>query len=90
MADLEKLTLALASEGKVGFAVKVVPKSSRNQIAGWLDDHTLKIKVAAAPEKGRANAELCAFLARMFVVPKSNVSVESGHTSARKRIKVVR
>lgn len=90
MADLDALKSALAADGKIGFAVKVVPKSSRNQIAGWLGEETLKVKVTAPPEKGKANAELCAFLAEVFAVPKSNVSVESGHASPRKRIKVVR
>jgi uncharacterized protein YggU (UPF0235/DUF167 family) len=55
-----------------------------------LDDGTWKVAVAAAPEKGRANAELCAFLAHELGVPKSSVTVDSGNTSARKRLKVVK
>ena len=34
--------------------IKVVPKSSRNSVAGWVGD-TLKLCVNAAPEKGKAN-----------------------------------
>jgi uncharacterized protein YggU (UPF0235/DUF167 family) len=37
--------------------IKVVPRAARDQIVGWLDG-ALKVRVAAAPEAGRANAAL--------------------------------
>ena len=43
--------------------VKVIPKSSRTELAGILDDGTWKIKVAAVPEKGKANRAVCEFIA---------------------------
>lgn len=70
--------------------VKVVPKSSRNEILGPMADGTLKVRIAAAPEKGRANAELCAFLARHYGVPKSAVTILSGQTSPRKLVRIAR
>jgi uncharacterized protein len=70
--------------------VKVIPKSVKTEIAGELADGTLKIRIAAAPERGKANAELCAFLARDLGVPKSNIEVISGHTSPLKLIRVSR
>ena len=45
------------------FKVKVIPRSRKTEFAGIMDDGTLKIKVAAIPGDGKANAELCAFLA---------------------------
>jgi uncharacterized protein len=68
--------------------VKVIPKSSRTELAGILPDGTWKIKVAAAPEKGRANQALCEFLAEHFRVAKSKVRIVSGETSHLKRIHV--
>ena len=68
--------------------VKVIPKSSRTELAGILPDGTWKIKVAAAPEKGRANQALCEFLADHFRVAKSKVRIVSGGTSHLKRIHV--
>lgn len=68
--------------------VKVVPKSSRNEIVGPMADGTLKVKIAAAPEKGKANAELCAFLAKHYGVPKSAVTIVAGETSALKRVRI--
>ena len=68
--------------------VKVIPKSSRDEIAGMLDDGTWKIKVTAAPERGKANAAVCHLLARHFNVPKSRVEVVSGHTSHLKQVRI--
>lgn len=68
--------------------VKVTPKSSRTEVVGKLPDGTWKIKVAAAPEKGKANRALCAFLADHFGVPQSRVSIVSGETSHVKRVHI--
>jgi uncharacterized protein (TIGR00251 family) len=55
---------------------------------GRLDDGTLKVKVAAAPERGRANEELRATLARFFGVALRDVEIVSGETSQRKRVRI--
>ncbi len=68
--------------------VKVIPKSSKSEVVGVLGDGTLKVKVAAAPEKGRANEELRAILARHFGVPARDVEIVSGETSQRKRVRI--
>jgi uncharacterized protein len=72
------------------FRVKVSPKSPKTEITGELADGTLKIRVAAAPERGKANAELCAFLAREIGVPAEKIQVISGHTSPMKLVRVSR
>ena len=53
-----------------------------------MSDGTLKVKVAAVPEKGKANDELCAVLARHFDVGPRDVEVISGATSTRKRVRI--
>ena len=70
------------------FKVKVVPKSSRTELVGYLPDGTWKVKVAAAPEKGKANRALCEFLAEKLGVAKSKVHIVAGETSHLKRIRV--
>jgi uncharacterized protein (TIGR00251 family) len=70
------------------FRVKVVPKSSRTELVGYLPDGTWKVKVAAAPEKGKANRALREFLAEKLGVAKSKVHIVSGETSQLKRIRV--
>jgi len=68
--------------------VKVIPRSSKTELAGQLADGTWKVKVAAAPEKGKANKALCAFLAGHFGVPRSRVSILRGETSHIKRVRI--
>ncbi len=53
-----------------------------------MPDGTWKVKVAAAPEKGKANQALCEFLAEKLGVAKSRVRIVAGETSRLKRIHV--
>jgi uncharacterized protein len=68
--------------------VKAVPRSAKSEVAGELADGTLKVKIAAPPDKGQANEELCRVLARHFRVPRSAVHIVSGHASARKLVRI--
>jgi uncharacterized protein len=68
--------------------VKVIPKSSKSELAGYLPDGTWKIKITAAPEKGKANRALVDFLAEHLGVAKSRIHIVSGQTSQLKRIHV--
>jgi hypothetical protein len=67
--------------------VKVVPASSRTRIAGMLEN-ILKVKVAAPPEKGKANKALTAFFAKLFDVRKKDVTVVSGTVSTIKQLQI--
>jgi uncharacterized protein (TIGR00251 family) len=68
--------------------IKVIPKSSKSELAGYLPDGTWKIKIAAAPEKGKANRALLDFLAQHLGVAKTRIHIVSGETSQLKRIHV--
>lgn len=67
--------------------VKVVPKSSRDRIVGELDG-ALKIAVSAAPEKGAANQAVCKLVAKSLGIRTQQVSVDAGHGSPRKTLRI--
>lgn len=71
-------------EGGSLVTVWVVPGSSRSQIDGPHGD-ALKVRVAAPPERGRANRELEELLSEAVGAP---VQVVSGGTGRRKRVGV--
>ena len=75
------------TEHRVDIRVKVVPGSSKTQIMGTLGE-MLKIKVAAPPEKGKANQSLIAFLAKLLSVKKNDIEILSGKTNPVKVLRV--
>lgn len=68
-------------------AVKAVPGSTRTRVVGALGDR-LKITVAAAPEKGKANAAIAELLAGLCGLPARAVSVERGESSPLKTVRL--
>ncbi len=67
--------------------MKVVPGSSRTKLAGMLDG-MVKVKVAAAAEKGKANRCLIEFLAKELGVKKKAIEIISGKTSPVKQVQI--
>jgi len=67
--------------------IKVVPGSSRSGIAGWLGD-TLKVRVTAPPERGKANAAVEALLTDVLGLSTGNAKIVSGDSSARKMVEI--
>ena len=57
---------------------------------GELADGTLKVRIAAAPERGRANDELIMLLAAKFGVERDAVEIVSGHAAGLKLVKINR
>ncbi|MBM4287505.1 MAG: DUF167 domain-containing protein [Deltaproteobacteria bacterium] len=70
-----------------GYIIKIqaVPGAVATQIVGPYGDR-LKIRLAAAPEKGEANKTLLDFLAQRLNLPKNHLRLKSG---ARDRAKVI-
>jgi len=75
------------SGGGVTFAVRVIPRSSRDAIAGVHGD-ALRVKLSASPVEGAANLALIEFLARQLDVRRSAVSIVGGSRSRSKLIRV--
>jgi uncharacterized protein YggU (UPF0235/DUF167 family) len=67
--------------------VEVAPKSRKPGVVGRRGD-VLKIRVAAAPEGGRANDELVALVAAFLGVRRGAVRLVRGAASRRKLLEV--
>jgi len=81
-------TLKVEKSGNgVRFSVKVGPGSSRTIIAGILGG-MLKVKIAAPPEKGKANQTLIEFLSRFLGVRKNQITITAGAASPVKTLQV--
>ncbi len=75
------------SDSAVTFSVKVLPRASKNQIAGMEGD-AVKIRLNAPPVEGKANDALVKFLAEALGVSRAQVEIVTGHSSRHKIVRV--
>jgi uncharacterized protein (TIGR00251 family) len=80
------LKLTSSAQG-LSFAVKVLPRASRNSVAG-IEEEFLKIRLMAPPVDGKANQALIKFLSKWLAVPQSSVHIQAGLLSRRKVVLV--
>jgi uncharacterized protein (TIGR00251 family) len=73
--------------GHSTLALHIQPGAKKTEVAGLYGD-VLKIRLAAPPVDGKANAALIDFVADRLGVSKSAVSLKSGQTSRRKVLEV--
>jgi len=83
---IQQTKSALSSQGTFYFRAKISPGAGKNEITEVLDGEelTVKIKVAAPPEKGKANTTLCKFLGKEF---GCQCEIVAGHTNSIKLLR---
>ena len=81
------MTWLVADGDGVTLRLHIQPGAKKTEVAG-LHGEALKIRLAAPPVDGKANACLIAFLADRLSVAKAAVSLVSGETSRAKRVHV--
>lgn len=76
-----------AADGSLILTLHIQPGARKTEIVG-LHGEALKIRLAAPPVDGKANAALLGFLAKACGVSKSAVELVSGDTSRAKRVRL--
>jgi uncharacterized protein len=71
----------------VRLSIKVVPRASKNEIAG-VQAGVWKIRLTAPPVDNAANEALVRFLARILNLPKRSVSIVSGERGRSKIVEI--
>jgi uncharacterized protein YggU (UPF0235/DUF167 family) len=87
------LTVAPAAERRAGrLAVRLTPRGGRDGVDGWDRDAAgrayLKVRVAAAPTNGEANAALTRLIAKALGRPASAVRIAAGATARVKQLEI--
>jgi uncharacterized protein (TIGR00251 family) len=67
--------------------VRIIPRASKDQVVG-ISQGRLKLKLTAAPVDGKANAALVRYLADLFSIGKSRVSIIRGEKGREKTIRI--
>ena len=76
-----------ATADGVRLTLHVQPGARRTEVAGLHGD-ALKIRLAAPPVDGKANAALIEFLATRLGIARAQVTLKSGQTSRRKVLEI--
>lgn len=66
--------------------IKVIPRARKTEWAGVMDDGSIKIRLKAVPEDGKANTELLNFLEKET---GEKWEVVSGFTNTRKGVRKI-
>ena len=74
-----------AHQNGTTLSVRVLPRSSKTLIDGVVDG-SLRVRLAAPPVDGAANAALIELIARQCGLPKSDVRILAGEHAKRKRL----
>jgi uncharacterized protein (TIGR00251 family) len=69
------------------FCVRVVPRTSRNEIAGTYKG-AVRLRLTGPPVEGAANKALIRLLSDLLGVPKQDVEIVTGHSGRQKLIAV--
>jgi len=75
-------------ERGAALTVRVTPRARRTEVAGILEDGTLRVRVTAPPVEGKANAALVDFLAEVLDVRKSRIEIVAGEKGLDKIISI--
>ena len=75
------------TDAKTIIRVRVLPRTSKNQIVG-IDGGVFKVKLTAPPVEGKANKALVQFLAKKLGLPKRDIEIVSGEHSREKSIRI--
>ena len=67
--------------------VKLIPRSSKNQIVGF-EKELIKIKVTAPPIEGQANKALIELLSKRLKKPKSHICITTGESTRLKTVRI--
>lgn len=67
--------------------VRVIPNAKRNEVVSRIGS-ILRVKVSAPAVEGKANEELCSFLAEFFEVRRSMVFLRKGERGREKTIEI--
>lgn len=79
--------ITVTSDGTILLSVHVQPGARHPGVVGHHGD-AIKVRVAAPPEAGRANREVCDLIATALGARPTDVVVVSGTSSRRKRLAI--
>ena len=68
--------------------IRVLPRSSKNEVVGEMPNGSIKVKLTAPPIDGKANDALIELLSDYYHVPKNKITIRKGLYSKNKVVEI--
>jgi len=68
--------------------IRVLPRSSKNEVVGEMPNGSIKVKLTAPPIDGKANDALIELLSDYYHVPKNKITIRKGLRNKNKIIEI--
>lgn len=78
----KNLKISKVKDG-IKISIKVIPNSSKCEIAEIVDD-SLKVKLDVPPVEGKANEKCIKFFSKLLNIPKTSITIASGEKAKNK------
>lgn len=77
------------SKGGSALAVRITPRARRNEIAGILDDGTVRVRLTTTAAEEKANPALLEFLAEVLDISTDSIEIVAGRTGKDKLVTIL-
>ena len=77
------------AQSGAALAVRIIPKSSRDELFDVMEDGRIKIRLTVDTEEGQANQALIQFLAKTLNITNSRIEIIAGETKKDKLVVVL-
>lgn len=81
-----EMTNSTSHNPKIYLNLTIIPNAKKNEVIGFIEDKSLKIKISSPPENNKANKELIKFLAKKLKISKNQIQIIKGKKSKKKTI----
>ena len=77
------------SQGGSALTVRITPRARKNEIAGILDDGTVRVRLTASAAEDKSNPALIDFFAKILEVSPKSIEIVAGQTGKDKLISIL-
>lgn len=81
--------MRIENNSPTSLCIKVIPRARKTELIGTMDDGALKVRVAAVPDDGKANTELCRYLWELYGGDWEVIAWNTGTRKVVKRVTIL-
>ena len=77
------------SQGGSALTVRITPRARKNEIAGILDDGTVRVRLTTSAAEDKSNPAIIEFFAKILEISPESIEIVAGQTGKDKLISIL-